>query len=120
MMLQVRVSFLEIYNERLDDLLATEPSSFMAEAAAAGGGGGAMGGRGGTAASKAGGGGQRMTMLSASGLLPSLANAGAGGADALSDARDRLKIVEDKRAGVRGMMEERWSSSSSSRTRAPS
>jgi hypothetical protein len=30
----VKISFLEIYNERLDDLLAAEPSAFMADAAA--------------------------------------------------------------------------------------
>ena len=30
----VKISFLEIYNERLDDLLAAEPSAFMAEAVA--------------------------------------------------------------------------------------
>ena len=79
----VKVSFLEIYNEKLDDLLSPEDSTFHSEPM-----GGAMGG-GGRALPGA----------------PSTNNsAGAGGGGASSTAAvnfERLKIINDEKTGVR-------------------
>lgn len=83
----VKVSFLEIYNEKLDDLLSPEQSTFQEQAA----GPGTMGPTGAAATGKPGAG-------------------GAGGAGAaalestaalLAKGADRLKIVQDDKLGLK-------------------
>ena len=78
----VKISFLEIYNERLDDLLAAEPSAFMADAAARA-----------PAVGKSG----KERELFGDGVSAPGAGGGAGGAG----GAERLKIVDDKRAGIK-------------------
>jgi kinesin family protein 11 len=90
----VKVSFLEIYNEKLDDLLSADPSSFQSEGGFQGGLGGG-GPRTGALGITAGAGGASSSAASSSSSSSSSSSA------ALKPGEEKLKLVNDEKAGVR-------------------